>query len=171
MAGLWLAAVVVVSVQANALHNNNFEIFRTAWGNLVAGRDLYAANPSHHDFFKYSPTFALLFAPFAMVPFGVGMVFWNAVNAGALYWGLGQVLEPRPALAARARRQPPPERLCRHGSLCGGLHSYTSRKRRTSRMLIMFMTSVARNSVAPTAKIVLYSMLPVGTSPIATWAT
>lgn len=102
MAGLWLAAVVIVSLQASAHHNNNFEIFRTAWGNLLAGRDLYAANPSHRDFFKYSPTFALLFAPFAVVPFGVGMLLWNAVNAGILYWGVGQVLEPRPALAARA---------------------------------------------------------------------
>lgn len=102
MAILWLAAVVIVSLQASAHHNNNFELFRTAWGNLLAGRDLYGANPSHHDFFKYSPTFALLFAPFAVVPFGVGMLLWNAVNAGVLYWGLGRVLEPRPALAARA---------------------------------------------------------------------
>ena len=102
MAGLWLATVVIVSFQASAQHNNNFEIFRTAWGNLLAGRDLYGPNPSHHDFFKYSPTFALLFAPFAVVPFTVGMLLWNVANAGALYWGLGQVLEPRPALAARA---------------------------------------------------------------------
>lgn len=102
MAGLWLAAVVVVSLQASAHHNNNFEIFRTAWANLIAGRDLYGANPSHHDFYKYSPTFALLFAPFALVPFAVGVLLWNAANALALYWSLGQVLEPRPALAARA---------------------------------------------------------------------
>ena len=102
MAGLWLAAVVVVSLQAAAQHNNNFEIFRTAWANLIGGRDLYAANPGHHDFYKYSPTFALLFAPFAVVPFTVGVLLWNAANAVALYWSIGQVLEPRPALAARA---------------------------------------------------------------------
>ena len=30
----------------------------------------------------------------------------------------------------------------------------------------MFISKVATNSVAPTAKIVLYSMLPVGTSPM-----
>lgn len=101
-AGLWIAAVVAVSVQASAHHNNNFEIFRTSWHNLVAGRDLYAANPNHFDFFKYSPTFALLFAPFAIVPFGVGMLMWNALNAGALYWSLGRLLTPERALAARA---------------------------------------------------------------------
>jgi hypothetical protein len=101
LAGLWVAAVVVVSLQASARHNNNFEIFRTSWQNLVAGRDLYAASANHFDFFKYSPTFALLFAPFAVVPFGVGMFLWNAANAGALYWSLGRVLSPERALAAR----------------------------------------------------------------------
>lgn len=102
LAGLWIVAVIVVSVQAAAHRNNNFEIFRTAWHNLLAGRDLYGANPSHHDFFKYSPTFALLFAPFAIVPFWLGMLLWNALNAGTLYWALGRVLERDQAFAARA---------------------------------------------------------------------
>src|SRR6188508_1479683 len=52
----------------------------------------------------------------------------------------------------------------------GRAHSYTSRYLRTRRMAIRFMMNVATNSVAPTAKIVLYSVLPVGTSPIPTWA-
>ncbi|MEX2152021.1 MAG: glycosyltransferase family 87 protein [Gemmatimonadaceae bacterium] len=102
LAVLWIAAVIVVSIQATVHHNNNFEIFRTAWRNLSAGHDLYAANPNHFDFFKYSPTFALLFAPFAVVPFGVGVFLWNALNAGSLYWSLGRVLTTEQALAARA---------------------------------------------------------------------
>lgn len=102
LAGLWIGAVVIVSVQATAHHNNNFEIFRTAWQNLLAGQDLYAASPNHQDFFKYSPTFALFFAPFAVVPFGLGVFLWNAANAGALYWSLGRVLTVEEAFAARA---------------------------------------------------------------------
>jgi hypothetical protein len=102
VAAVWLLALVLVSLQASARHNNNFEIFRTAWDNLVAGRDLYGANPTHEDFYKYSPTFALLFAPFALVPFAAGVLLWNATNALALYWSIGRVLEPRAALAARA---------------------------------------------------------------------
>jgi hypothetical protein len=101
MAGAWVAAVIVASLQAGARHNNNFEIFRTSFHNLVAGRNLYVASVNHYDFFKYSPTFALLFAPFAIVPFTVGMFLWNAVNAGALYWSLGRVLDPPLATAAR----------------------------------------------------------------------
>src|SRR4029453_17233566 len=46
-----------------------------------------------------------------------------------------------------------------------GAHSYTSRYLRTSRIEKMFRISVMTKSVAPTAKIVLYSTEPVGTSP------
>jgi hypothetical protein len=102
LAGLWIAAVIVVSVQAAAHRSNNFEIFRTSWDNLVAGRDLYAASPRHRDVFLYSPPFALLFAPFAVVPIWLGVLLWNGVNAAALYWGLGRILSPDQAFAARA---------------------------------------------------------------------
>ena len=102
LAGLWIAAVIVVSVQATAHHNNNFEIFRTSFLNLVAGTDLYAPSERHQDFFKYSPTFALMFAPFAIVPFWLGVLLWNGANALALYWGLGRVLDGESLFAARA---------------------------------------------------------------------
>ena len=91
-----------MSLQATAHHNNNFEIFRTAWLNLIAGRDLYGPSSRHYDLFLYSPTFAVIFAPFAVVPFWLGVLFWNSVNAGSLYWGLGRVLSPEQAFAARA---------------------------------------------------------------------
>jgi hypothetical protein len=99
---IWIVAIVVVSLQAGAHHNNNFVIFRTAWENLTAGRDLYARSDRHFDYFMYSPTFAVLFAPMAVVPFTAGVLLWNALNGGALYWGLGRVLGAEAAFAARA---------------------------------------------------------------------
>jgi hypothetical protein len=98
---LWVGAVVIVSVQAAAHHNNNFEIFRTSWLNLLSGNDLYADSPRHFDKFLYSPTFAVLFAPFAVLPFWLGVLLWNAANAATLYWGLGRVLPEEGAFAAR----------------------------------------------------------------------
>jgi Cu+-exporting ATPase len=44
-------------------------------------------------------------------------------------------------------------------------HSYTSRNRRSTTRLMAFMTSVMRKRTRPTAKMVLYSMLPYGVSP------
>lgn len=97
-----MVVIVVASMQAAAHHNNNFVIFRTGSANLLAGRDLYERQAAHFDYFMYSPTFALLFAPIAALPFGVGVLVWNALNGGALYWGLGRVLSAKQAFIARS---------------------------------------------------------------------
>jgi hypothetical protein len=104
LAILWLAAVVAATVQQGIAHqNNNFLIFRSASLHLLHGQDLYAPYPAEHfDFYKYSPTFALLFLPFALPPFALAMMLWNALNAGALYLAIGMVLPRRAATAARA---------------------------------------------------------------------
>ena len=104
MAILWSAAVIGTTVQQGVLlQNNNFLIFRAASLHLLHGQDLYAAYPAlHFDFYKYSPTFALLFLPFALPPFWLAMLFWNALNAATLYFAIGTVLPLRSANLARA---------------------------------------------------------------------
>jgi hypothetical protein len=104
IAVLWAGAVVAATLQQGVAHqNNNFLIFRAASLHLLHGQDLYAAYPAlHKDFYKYSPSFALLFLPFALPPFALAMLLWNALNAGALYLTLGTVLPRRAADTARA---------------------------------------------------------------------
>ena len=104
MASLWVIAVVAATIQQGvAQQNNNFLIFRAASIHLLHGQDLYAAYPAlHFDFYKYSPSFALLFLPFAVLPFALSMLLWNALNAGVLWIALGMVLPRRGALVARA---------------------------------------------------------------------
>jgi hypothetical protein len=104
IAVLWVGAIVAATVQQGGTHqHNNFLIFRAASHHLLAGSDLYAAYPAEHaDFYKYSPTFALLFAPFAYLPFRIGLLLWNGLNAGALFVALGMVLPRRAATVARA---------------------------------------------------------------------
>jgi hypothetical protein len=100
----WIGAIGAATLQQGvASRNNNFRIFRAASRHLFAGLDLYAAYPAEQfDFYKYSPTFALLFAPFAYVPFAPAMLLWNALNAGALYVAIGLVLPRRAATVARS---------------------------------------------------------------------
>ncbi|HEU4994799.1 MAG TPA: glycosyltransferase family 87 protein [Gemmatimonadaceae bacterium] len=98
---VWVAAVLVVSAQVTVYRHANFEIFRLSWHNLLAGKDLYGSYPPL-DVFIYTPTFAVLFAPFALLPLWLGILLWNAANAGALYWGLGRALDPDAAFVARA---------------------------------------------------------------------
>lgn len=101
---LWVAAVGVATLQQGIGHqNNNFLIFRAASLHLLEGRDLYAAYPAiHFDFYKYTPAVAFLFLPFALLPFTVALLAWNALNAGVLWLAIGMVLPPRSATVARA---------------------------------------------------------------------
>ena len=101
---LWLGAIIGATVQQGGIHNhNNFLIFRAASRHLIAGSDLYTLYPAEHaDLYKYSPTFALLFVPFAFLPLLPAIFLWNALNAGALFIALGMVLPRRAANVARA---------------------------------------------------------------------
>src|SRR2546422_407921 len=101
---LHLASVALVTVQQAILgHSNNLSIFRSASLNLFAGRDLYAAHPEQHfDFYKYSPTFALLFAPLAYLPFALAFLCWALLNGLLLWYALDRLLPEREATVALA---------------------------------------------------------------------
>jgi len=61
---------------------NNFLIFRGAFFHLLQHINLYQPFPlEHYDLYKYSPAFALLFAPFALLPAWAGLFAWNLLNA------------------------------------------------------------------------------------------
>ncbi len=97
-----MASALLVTLQQGVLRpSNNFRVFRSATFNLLAGRDLYAAHPEQHlDFYKYSPTFALLFAPLAYLPFAVAFLCWSLLNALLLWYALERLLPQRQATLA-----------------------------------------------------------------------
>jgi len=100
--GLYVASALAVTLQQGVLHqSNNFRVFRSAAINLLARRDLYAAHPEQHfDFYKYSPTFALLFAPLAYLPFALAFLCWTLLNALLLWYALERLLPQRQATLA-----------------------------------------------------------------------
>src|SRR6266487_2403053 len=101
---LYLASAVFVTVQRGILSpSNNFKVFRAAAVNLLAHRDLYAAHPDQHfDFYKYSPTFALLFAPLAALPFAPALLIWSLLNSLLLWYAVRRLLPERQATLALA---------------------------------------------------------------------
>jgi len=101
---LYLASAVFVTVQQGVVgRSNNFKVFRAAAVNLLAHRDLYAAHPDQHfDFYKYSPTFALLFAPFAALPFAPALLIWSLLNSLLLWYAVRRLLPDRQATLALA---------------------------------------------------------------------
>ena len=91
----------VAGLHEAAKPSGNFEIFRTASRHLVSGVDLYAEYPDEHsDRFKYSPTFALLFAPFAWLPWPLALFLWSTLNAFVLFVAVERVLPGRAGLLA-----------------------------------------------------------------------
>ena len=91
---LYVASLVFISLRNLSLpwgdlfadggfysHYNNYIIFKQSFFHLIARQDLYIHYPlEQYDLFKYPPTFALLFAPFSMVPDYLGYSVWTALN-------------------------------------------------------------------------------------------
>ena len=102
--GAYLVTAVLVAVQRTVLsRENNFWIFRAAFVHLRSGADLYTAYPEvHADLFKYSPTFALVFAPFALLPVTLGYALWAVLGALAVWIGVSRLLPARAAVVALA---------------------------------------------------------------------
>ena len=93
---IYMSAALIVTIQRGVFgFPNDFAIFRASFWNLLANKDLYVLRLDQaRDYFKYSPSFALLFAPFAVLPFVLGLFFWNLVNALAIFFSL-RFLLPR----------------------------------------------------------------------------
>ncbi len=105
-------------VREAARPSGNFEIFRTASRHLVDGIDLYAEYPGEHsDRFKYSPTFALLFAPFALLVWPLALFLWSALNALVLFVAVERAVPGRRGLIAL---------LCLHLELLRGMQNAQS---------------------------------------------
>jgi hypothetical protein len=67
-------------------HYNEYLILKSAFGHLRQHHNLYAWYlPEHWDLYRYSPTFAVGFAPLTVLPDWLGMLMWNLLNAFALF--------------------------------------------------------------------------------------
>ena len=92
--GVYVLAILIVSARNLMLpwgdlfsdggfysHYNNYIIFKQSFCHLIAQKDLYVHYPQEqYDLFKYPPTFALLFAPFSVLPDVFGYPLWTAIN-------------------------------------------------------------------------------------------
>jgi hypothetical protein len=71
--------------------SQNFYVFADAARALLRGEDLYVLRSA--DYFKYSPTFALIFLPFASVPASLGAPLWSLANFVVAFAGIRQLLQ------------------------------------------------------------------------------
>lgn len=92
-----LAAVLAVQAHVTTNYNdgmhltsyNNFVIFRQSFFHLLNHQDLYLKYKYEYwDIYKYSPTFAVFMAPFAILPAIPSLLLWNLTNVLALLFGI-----------------------------------------------------------------------------------
>lgn len=70
-------------------HYNNYIIFKQSFFHLKDNKDLYQLFPAEHwDLYKYSPSFAVLMAPMALLPDSIGLLTWNLVNVLIMVFAL-----------------------------------------------------------------------------------
>jgi len=68
-------------------HYNNYIIFQQSFFHLIQHKDLFAGYQNeYYDLYKYTPTFALLMAPFACLPNIAGLILWNILNGIVLFY-------------------------------------------------------------------------------------
>jgi hypothetical protein len=96
-----LTAVFVTWQELHLDHINNWHLARWSFLHLVQDVNLYAPYPAlFFDLYQYSPTFALLIAPFAVVPVWLGLLLFNGVNIAVYYYAVRRLLPGRAGLVA-----------------------------------------------------------------------
>ncbi len=99
--GYIVATVIVTFQRFEPDRHGIFALFQTAFFDLIAGRNLYEVGVHRLGGYRYSPTFALLFGPLAILPFQLGVALWNVISIFGLYAILGRLLPRKPAQIAR----------------------------------------------------------------------
>ncbi|MEA3246724.1 MAG: glycosyltransferase family 87 protein, partial [Gemmatimonadota bacterium] len=143
--GLYLVLAVVATVQRGVLTDRHatFPIFRQSFVHLSAGADLYATYPAEQgtedrDRFKYSPTAALFFAPFALLPLLAGLALWTVLNVVALHAAVRALFPARDA---------PWALLIVFPALIAAVQSTSSNALMAALMIATFLALERRNAV------------------------
>jgi hypothetical protein len=94
LGSIWVLAGIVTGWKQYSLSEvqsfvNNFVIFKSSFGHFVHHLPLYLEYPKEYfDLYLYGPVFAILIAPFAVLPLGISVVLWNVLNAVLLFLAL-----------------------------------------------------------------------------------
>lgn len=86
---LWLLLAIIATITKGGVGEwkcNNFLIFRQVYYHLIELKSLYIAYPEEYgDLNHYGPLFAIIIAPFAVLPKFLGMLTWLIAMTAFLY--------------------------------------------------------------------------------------
>jgi len=91
------AQCILLGDQADAhgmyyAYYKNYLIFKHSFFHLLKNQNLYLLYTDFDlDYFKYSPSFAVLMAPMSVMPDFLGLLCWNLLNVFVLFFGIYQL--------------------------------------------------------------------------------
>ncbi|MEO6883691.1 MAG: glycosyltransferase family 87 protein [Bacteroidia bacterium] len=86
---LFSAGIAIQRHLIGAANYGNFIIFRNSFFHLINYQDLYLKySHEYRDYFLYSPTFAVLMAPFALLPIFPSMILWSVLNGICIFFAI-----------------------------------------------------------------------------------
>ena len=87
---LWFGLAFIAAFVEVLRHTvNDYLIFKGVFWHLWEQTNLYAEYPSEYgDSNHYGPVFALIIAPFALLPTGIGGILWTLANAWILLYAI-----------------------------------------------------------------------------------
>jgi Glycosyltransferase family 87 len=79
---IFFITLAAINIAASfTTHMNVYDIFRYSYYHLIQHKDLYVFYPQEYfDQYQYSPSFPVMFAPFAALPYFVGYYLWNNLS-------------------------------------------------------------------------------------------
>ena len=87
---LWIALAVAITIKVLVVSHAHslYPTFELGSRNWWSRLPIYERSS-----FRYSPTFAIILSPFAMLPTKFGNVFWNFLNVGVLFVAIRQMIQ------------------------------------------------------------------------------
>ncbi|EHQ29597.1 glycosyltransferase family 87 protein [Mucilaginibacter paludis] len=84
---LWFGLSFIAAIKELLIHQiNNYKIYKYTFYNLIHQQNLFSPYPQFfEDKNHYGPIFALVIAPFYMLPDAVGVLLWSTFNTFVLY--------------------------------------------------------------------------------------
>ncbi|HEX5443024.1 MAG TPA: glycosyltransferase family 87 protein, partial [Pirellulales bacterium] len=83
----WLALIFGLAVFAlvRPYSHSVYDIYVGASRRWIAGEDIYVRT---REYYRYSPLFAVVLTPLAVLPDGASAALWKLLNCGVFAWGL-----------------------------------------------------------------------------------
>lgn len=84
---IWLCLIAGLAIHAFFLPYSHsvYDVYVGAARRWLNGEDIYVPQ---REFYRYSPIFAVVLAPLAVLPDGLSAAAWKLVNCGLFAWGL-----------------------------------------------------------------------------------